>query len=199
MVDGTVVIDARGHWYGRLASTVAKQLLSGKKIAIVRCEQMVISGSIMRNKVKYAQFRKKRMNTNPGKGPFHFRSPARMFWRSVRGMMPHKTARGQNALARLACFEGIPPAYQETKRVVVPEAVKAIRLMPGRNFTVIGDLAREVGWGHQELVAKLESQRQIKEQAYYAESKAKKIAYDKAAKSADLSAVSGVLAEHGFA
>jgi large subunit ribosomal protein L13Ae len=199
MVDGTIVIDARGHLYGRLASIVAKQLLAGKKIAIVRCEQMVISGSIMRNKIKYAQFRQKRMNTNPNRGPFHFRSPARMFWRSVRGMVPHKTTRGANAMARLASFEGIPPAYQKTKRMAVPEAVKAIRLMPGRNFTVIGDLAREVGWGHQELVAKLESERQIKEQAYYAETKAKKIAYDKAAKSADLSAVNAVLSANGYA
>lgn len=159
----------------------------------------MISGSIMRNKVKYAQFRKKRMNTNPNKGPFHFRSPARMFWRSVRGMVPHKTARGQNAMARLACFEGIPPAYQTTKRVVVPEALKTINLMPGRNFTVIGDLAREVGWGHQDLVAKLEGERQVKEQAWYADKKAKQAAVAKATKAADLTAVNGVLAKHGYA
>lgn len=199
MPEGLVVIDGRGHLYGRLASIVAKQLLGGKKVAIVRCESMVISGSIMRNKVKYAQFRRKHMNTNPRKGAFHYRSPSRMFWRSVRGMIPHKTVRGQNALARLAVFEGIPPAYQKMKRMVVPEALKSIRLMPGRNFTVIGDLAREVGWGHQELVEKLESQRQIKEQAYFATKKAEKAAYDKAASSADLSAVSGILEEHGFA
>ena len=54
-----VVIDARGHLYGRLASTVAKAILSGQKVAIVRCEEMLISGSMMRNKIKYAQFRKK--------------------------------------------------------------------------------------------------------------------------------------------
>ncbi len=39
------VIDAKGHLLGRLASIVAKQLLMGKKIAVVRCEEMVISGS----------------------------------------------------------------------------------------------------------------------------------------------------------
>jgi large subunit ribosomal protein L13Ae len=84
-----VVIDARGHLYGRLASKVAKTILSGQKVAIVRCEEMIISGSIMRNKIKYAQFRRKRMDTNPNKGPFHFRSPARMFWRTVRcGTIP---------------------------------------------------------------------------------------------------------------
>ena len=39
--------------------------------------------TVKRNKVKYAQFIRKRMNTNPKRGPFHFRSPARMFWRTV--------------------------------------------------------------------------------------------------------------------
>merc|ERR1712038_599583 len=55
-----------------------------------RCEQMVISGSLVRNRVKYAQFRRKRMNTNPGKGPYHFKSPARMVWRTIRGMVHQK-------------------------------------------------------------------------------------------------------------
>ena len=43
----TIVIDGKGHLFGRLASVVAKQLLSGKKIVIVRCEEIVISGSCM--------------------------------------------------------------------------------------------------------------------------------------------------------
>jgi ribosomal protein uL13 len=41
----TVVIDGKGHLLGRLASIVAKQLLNGKKIVVVRSEQIVISGS----------------------------------------------------------------------------------------------------------------------------------------------------------
>jgi large subunit ribosomal protein L13Ae len=40
-----VVIDGKGHMLGRLASIVAKQLLSGKKIVVVRAEQILISGS----------------------------------------------------------------------------------------------------------------------------------------------------------
>lgn len=40
-----VVIDGKGHLLGRLASIVAKQLLWGKKIVIVRTEAVVISGS----------------------------------------------------------------------------------------------------------------------------------------------------------
>jgi large subunit ribosomal protein L13Ae len=41
----TVVIDGKGHLLGRLASVCAKQLLNGKRIVIVRAEQLVVSGS----------------------------------------------------------------------------------------------------------------------------------------------------------
>ena len=39
------VIDCRDHLLGRLASIVAKELLAGQKIVLVRCDEMVISGS----------------------------------------------------------------------------------------------------------------------------------------------------------
>lgn len=39
------VIDGRDHLLGRLASIVAKELLAGQKIVIVRCDEMVVSGS----------------------------------------------------------------------------------------------------------------------------------------------------------
>jgi large subunit ribosomal protein L13Ae len=45
VLTGTKVIDGRDHLLGRLASIVAKELLAGQKIVIVRCDEMVISGS----------------------------------------------------------------------------------------------------------------------------------------------------------
>ena len=47
-----VVVDAKGHLAGRLASYVAKEALNGQKITIVRCEKTLISGSKYRNKLK---------------------------------------------------------------------------------------------------------------------------------------------------
>lgn len=35
--------------------------------------------------VKYLAYLRKRMNTNPSRGPFHFRAPSKIFWRTVRG------------------------------------------------------------------------------------------------------------------
>ena len=199
MSDVTVV-DGKGHLLGRLASIVAKQLLNGKKVVVVRTEQIVISGSIKRNKVRYAQFVQKRTNTNPRRGPFHFRSPARIFWRTLRGMLPHKTVRGQLALGRLATYEGIPEPYDKQKRLVVPDALKVLRMRADRNFCLLGELSKEVGWGYTDLVAKLEATRKAKEQAFYQTKKAAATAKDQKIKSiaAKLEAPNKVLAAYGF-
>lgn len=45
VLDKTKVIDGRDHLLGRLASIVAKELLAGQKVVIVRCDEMVVSGS----------------------------------------------------------------------------------------------------------------------------------------------------------
>ena len=63
--------------------------------------------------MKYERFLRKRMNTQPKKGPIHFRAPARILWRTIRGMVPHKTARGGAALERLKAFEGVPPPLRQ--------------------------------------------------------------------------------------
>lgn len=55
-----IVIDGKGHLLGRLASIISKQILSGQKIVVVRCEEINISGSFFRNKVRV----KWRENTN---------------------------------------------------------------------------------------------------------------------------------------
>ena len=167
-----VLVDGRTHMLGRLASTAAKELLSGQKLVIVRCEQVVVSGSLVRNKVKFTQFLKKRTNTNPKKGPVHYRSPARMVWRTIRGMLPHKTARGQLALGRLQCFEGVPPPYDKMKKLVVPAALKVTCLKPGRRCTVLSRLASEFGWGHADLIERMEAKRIAKSGEFYAEKKA---------------------------
>lgn len=95
-------------------------------------------------------------------------------------------------------FEGIPAPYDKVKRVVVPEALKAIRMRADRNFTVLGNLSQEFGWNYGPLVERLEAQRKIKEQAFYAEKKAKIATASKAAAAVDLSTVNKVLAANGF-
>jgi len=70
-------------------------------------------------------------------------------------MIPHKTARGAAALERLKVFEGVPPPYDKVKRVVVPQALRVLRLKPGRKYCTVGRLSHEVGWKYQDVVARL--------------------------------------------
>lgn len=51
----------------------------------VRCEEINISGGMVRQKMKYERFLNKRMNTNPRRAAYKFRAPARILWRTVRG------------------------------------------------------------------------------------------------------------------
>jgi large subunit ribosomal protein L13Ae len=122
--------------------------------------------------VKFLQFLRKRTNTNPKRDPIHYRSPARMVWRVIRGMLPHKTPRGAAALERLKVFEGIPAPYDKVKRAVVPQALRVLRTSPTRKFTRVGDLATEMGWRHDELIGRLESKRKVKSAVFHARQKA---------------------------
>ena len=135
-----IVIDAKGHLLGRLATTIAKQLLNGQKIVVVRCEEINISGEFFRNKLKYLAYLRKACRYNPTRGPFHFRAPSRILYKSIRGMVPNKTARGAAALERLKVFEGIPPPFDKVKRMVVPQALRVLRLKAGRKYCTVGRL-----------------------------------------------------------
>ena len=38
MFEKEIIIDGKGHLLGRLASIVAKELMCGQKVVVVRCE-----------------------------------------------------------------------------------------------------------------------------------------------------------------
>ncbi|KAL9614686.1 MAG: hypothetical protein Q9167_000815 [Letrouitia subvulpina] len=185
--DPVVVIDGKGHLLGRLASIVAKQLLNGQKIVVVRCEALNISGEFFRAKLKYLAYLRKMTRYNPTRGgPFHFRAPSRIFYKTVRGMVPHKTARGAAAMERLKVFEGVPPPYDKKKKMVVPQALRVLRLKPGRKYCTVGRLSHEHGWKYQDVVARLEERRKVKGAAYYERKKAARRQLSEAQKNASV-------------
>eukprot|EP00054_Salpingoeca_dolichothecata_P036948 m.9320 g.9320 ORF g.9320 m.9320 type:complete len:202 (+) comp7170_c0_seq1:50-655(+) len=171
--DKTIIVDARGHLLGRLASILAKELLSGQRVAVVRCEEINMSGSFYRNKLKYHAFLRKRCNVKPSRGPFHFRCPSKILWRTVRGMIPHKTPRGEEALKRLKTFEGVPPQFMKQKKMVIPSAMRVVRLAPNRKYCTLGRLSHEVGWKYQDIIGTLEAKRKAAGKTFYEEKKNK--------------------------
>lgn len=198
MFEKEVVVDGRGHLLGRLASKIAKELLNGQRIVVVRCELLNKSGSLFRNKLKQSEFLNKTRNTNPRRGIVHYRAPCRILWRSIRGMLPHKTARGAAALGRLKVFDGIPYPYDHKHRMVVPEALKIVRMKDNRKFCTLGELCKQGGWTKKDVVERLENRRKEKASKYW-ESKKKKIdARQAAGKSETIKALNTELAAYGF-
>ncbi|KAL1766029.1 60S ribosomal protein L13a [Sigmodon hispidus] len=105
-----LVLDSQGHLLGRLAAIIAMQVLLGQKVVVVPCESINISGNFYGNKLKYLDFLRKHMNTNPSRGPYHFQAPSRNFWRTVRGMLPCSCLQ-----ERLKVLDGIPPPYDKKR------------------------------------------------------------------------------------
>ncbi|KAB1260351.1 60S ribosomal protein L13a [Camelus dromedarius] len=58
-------------------------------------------------------------------------------------MLPHKTKRGQAAPDCPKVSDGILPLYDKKRRMVVPVALKVVRLKPTRKFAYLGRRAQE--------------------------------------------------------
>ena len=168
MFEKQLLIDGKGHLMGRLAAHVAKELLSGQRVVVVRAEELVLSGKAFRRETQYQEFLGVHASKNPKRmGPYHYKAPSRLFWRTVRGMIPHKTARGKAALQRLKVFEGIPSPYSHSKRICVPSAMRVVRLLPNRKYTTLGHISEHFGWGKTDLLNRLEAKRTERAAAYH--------------------------------
>ena len=66
----------------------------------------------------------------------------------------------------------MPPPYDTVKRVVVPDALKVLRLAHGRKHCTLGALSATVGWRHADAVATLEAARKEKAAEWYKGKKA---------------------------
>jgi large subunit ribosomal protein L13 len=136
------VIDGGGLILGRLASTVAKRLLTDKdkEIVIVNAERVVISGS---KEQLFKEYKKRRDRGSPEKGPYYPKMPDRIVKRTIRGMLPYKQAKGREAFSRLKVYLGIPDEYEIVEREKVENA-EAERL--SRTYVTVGEVSEKLGW-----------------------------------------------------
>lgn len=63
----------------------------------------------MRNHTRYMQFLRKRTNTNPKRGPFHYRAPSRILWRTVRDVVDESDRSIACMAGRLALHGDLGP------------------------------------------------------------------------------------------
>lgn len=60
---------------------------------------------------------------------------------------------------------------ERKKRMVIPSALRIVRLKPARNYCRLGELSSRVGWSHGDLVARLEEKRKTRSGGYYQKKK----------------------------
>jgi large subunit ribosomal protein L13 len=104
------VINAENAVLGRLASKVAKILLSGEEVAIINAEEAIITGSKERIITEFKE--KRKIGYRPRKGPYWPRMPDKILKRVVRGMLPHQKPRGRDALKKLKVYIGVPKEFE---------------------------------------------------------------------------------------
>ncbi len=132
------IVDATNMVMGRLASKVAKDLLSGEEIVIVNAEKAIITGNKDYIVDKYSLLRE--IGT-PRKGPRYPRMPDRILKRTVRGMLPVKKPSGKNAYERLKVYIGVPREYAG-KNFEVYEDAKNKKL---KGFITLKELSKHLG------------------------------------------------------
>ena len=152
----TYVYNAEDKILGRLASIVAKKLISAKKagedtrVIIVNAEKAIVSGK--RTSV-LSDYRKKYELNHARKGPFFPRMPDQILKRTVRGMLPYqKNSSGRAALKALRVEIGTPTDLSGD----LPDGCewgdssKIERPLPER-FVRLSDISKELGvtvrWG----------------------------------------------------
>ena len=134
------IINADGLIIGRMASIVAKRLLSGEQVIIVNAEKAMLSGKRKTKVMKAKEFLEVGY---PEKGPFHYRRPDRIVRRTVRGMLPFKQPKGKQAYKRLKVFIGIPAELKDQKMETLAHAQASKLTCP---HLTVGEFAKEIGW-----------------------------------------------------
>lgn len=134
------VIDAQGLILGRMASTVAKRLLEGELIEVVNAEAAVVSGKRSVVLQRWLTF----LNRGGARrGPIHQRKPSLIIRRTIRGMLPYRSAHGREAFKRLRVYIGVPEELAKVERETIPQA--SVERLSGRYVTV-GEVAERIGW-----------------------------------------------------
>jgi len=111
------IIDGKNAILGRLASFVAKEALKGEEIAVLNCEQIVITGN---KKNIQKEFQESRGRVGSGQqGPKISKSNEKIVKRTIRGMLPnHRKGRGKIVFSRIKCYVGIPKKFEDKKKIV---------------------------------------------------------------------------------
>jgi large subunit ribosomal protein L13 len=134
--DADLVVDAGDCILGRVASQVAERAVDGERVAVVNAERAVITGDEHDIVEKY----RTRTENGSDRGPYYPKRPDRIFKRSIRGMLPHRTERGRDALENVRVYVGTP--YEEDPTVLPDTSLDRLSTITS---VQLGDVSEQLG------------------------------------------------------
>lgn len=140
MSENHITVNADGVILGRLCSYVAKKALNGYTVDVVNIEKSVLTGQ---RRVVLEKFKRFRNMGEPFHGPFIGRSAKDLFKRSLRRMVPHKKARGVEALARVKAYKGMPARFTDTKMETLQES--QVSKVPNTKYLQLHEVTSYLG------------------------------------------------------
>ena len=130
-----IIIDGKNAILGRLAVYAVKMALLGKEVAVINCNEILISGnpSIIIDEYKI----KRQRGGHSQKGPNFPKSPERIVKRRILGMLSYIQERVRAALKRTLCYNDTPAQYSEGKKISLSKNLKTKTIS-------LKDLEREI-------------------------------------------------------
>ena len=138
-----IVVDAAQQVAGRMASKIAKLLIEGRHVVVLNAETSLMSGSKKNIFTEYMQRKELKSIVNPINAPHRPRQPNMILNRMIRGMLPRRKPKGQNAYKRLKVHIGIPAPYRSVEKMTFEDAKPN---KPLQLYVTIEEIAVNQGW-----------------------------------------------------
>lgn len=135
-----MIIDGNDLILGRLGAIVAKKALQGEQVRIINCEDIAVTGKKDFLLTEYTRKSHQGIHT---KGPFTYRRPEMFVKRTIRGMLPYKTAHGLKAYKSIKCYLGVPENMSGQKIETI--STINIKNVPSLDYLKVRDICRKIG------------------------------------------------------
>jgi large subunit ribosomal protein L13 len=135
-----VLINADGLIVGRLASLVAKKLLEGDEVNIINAEKAILSGA---KATTFREYQEAYVRGSKEHGPYFPKRPDAILKRTVRGMLPDKTQRGKDAMARFQVYIGTPTEFHGQPSITLEQA--SVNRLSSYKYMQLGELSKLLG------------------------------------------------------
>lgn len=134
------IVDVTDAVLGRVASQIAKRLMSGENVLVVNVEEAIITGDRKQIFERY-MLKRELGSIHKRKGPKFPRTPDKLFKRVVRGMLPYKKPAGKFAYKRLKVYMGVPSELKSKAE----EFEKPATNKKYKKYIKLGELCKMMG------------------------------------------------------